>query len=65
MNVGDLVSFHSDFFSSSADQYSSPGLIIECDDSHRQVRYTVLWSDGKITNEHSGFLKVEKRHENR
>ena len=32
-------------------------MIIEKDDSHRQVRYTIMWADGRITKEHNGYIK--------
>tara|TARA_Y100001937_G_C6950730_1_gene254521 strand:- start:116 stop:322 length:207 start_codon:yes stop_codon:yes gene_type:complete len=56
MNLGDLVNFHSDVFSSSNEDYVNPGVVIEIDDSHRQMRYTVMWSDSKITSEFPGYL---------
>ncbi len=55
MKVGDLVSFESAFWDGK--HYCNPGLVIEEDDSHRQMRYTVMWGDGKITTEHFGLLK--------
>ena len=65
MNVGDLVNFYSVFFSSAAEEYKNPGIIIDVDDSHRQMRYTVMWADGRVTNEHTGYLKKENESENR
>jgi hypothetical protein len=59
MKAGDLVNFVSGFFGGE-DRYASPGIIIEdigpsvgC---HR--RFRVLWSDQKITTEHSGYLEA-------
>lgn len=56
MKVGDLVTFQSSFWSVVA-EYANPGLILEKDDSHRQVVYKVMWADKKITSEHHGLLK--------
>ncbi len=59
MKVGDLVNFVSGFFGGE-DRYASPGVIIEDMGSsvgnHR--RFRVLWSDQKMTTEHSGYLEV-------
>ena len=57
MKVGDLVNFYTVFFTEAAVSYNNPGLIVDIDRSHRQTRYTVVWSDGRITNEHSGYLQ--------
>ena len=54
MKVGDLVKWQSSFWDDKS--YVSPGIIIEKDDSHRQLRYKIMWADGKITEEHAGFL---------
>ena len=54
MKVGDLVEWNSKFWDHTS--YESPGIIIEADDSHRQMRYKIMWADGKITEEHAGFL---------
>lgn len=63
MQVGDLVSFHSHswVFKQAEKDYKNPGIVIEKDETHRQVRYTVMWSDGKITNEHAGYLLNEDK----
>lgn len=55
MKIGDLVTFYSKFWDGRT--YSNPGLVLEEDDSHRQVRYTILWADGNITTEHPGLLR--------
>ncbi len=60
MKVGDLVKFHTDAWIFETD-YSNPGLIIEKDDSHRQLRYTVMWSDGKITKETTCYLRLSEK----
>ena len=57
MKVGDLVNFHTDVFLSANKEYSNPGVIVDVDDSHRQVRYTVMWACGRITNEYTAYLK--------
>ncbi len=57
MKVGDLVNFFSTFWNAAMKKYANPGIIVEEDDSHRQVRYTILWADGKVTTEHSGLLE--------
>ena len=61
MNVGDVVNFYTGawVFERANTQYRNPGVIVEVDDSHRQVRYVVLWADGRITKEHSGYLEKE------
>jgi len=63
MEKGDIVKFHTDswVFEGAAREYKNPGVVIEVDDEHRQVVYTVLWADDKITREHAGYLQgVEK-----
>ena len=61
MNVGDVVNFYTGawVFERANAQYRNPGVVVEVDDSHRQVRYVVLWADGRITKEHSGYLEKE------
>ena len=61
MQVGDLVKFHSDFFTTTA--YANPGIIIKVHAqrvpaarSTREV-YTVMWADQTVTNEHRSYLK--------
>lgn len=56
MKLGDLVNFHTDVFVSANRDYSNPGIVIAVDDSHRQMCYTVMWSDSKITTEYPGYL---------
>ena len=63
VKAGDLVNFHTDawVFKSAEKDYRNPGVIIGIDDSHRQLVYTVMWADKKITREHAGYLQgVEK-----
>jgi hypothetical protein len=57
VKVGDLVKFQSDFFSSAAEGYANPGIIIK-DVSPQGVRqhYRVMWSDQRITTEHISYL---------
>ena len=43
--------------SEAAKEYENPGVVIEVDDEHRQVVYTVLWADNRITREHAGYLQ--------
>ena len=57
MKLGDLVKFHTDVFVSAMREYSNPGVVIEVDDSHRQMKYTVMWADSKITREHPAYLR--------
>ena len=54
MKVGDLVEWKSTFWNDKS--YVSPGIIIEADDSHRQMVYKIMWADGNVTEEHAGFL---------
>ena len=62
MKVGDLVRFQSEFFGAATERYANPGIIVEEDDTHRQTRYTIMWSDGMFTTEHAGLLKREGDH---
>ncbi len=55
MKVGDLVRWESQFWKATYNP-PAPGIILEVDDSHRQMRYKIMWSDGKVTNEHAGYL---------
>ena len=59
MKVGDLVNFVSGFFGGE-DRYASPGIIIE--DLGISVgtsrSFRILWSDQKMTTEHSGYLEA-------
>ncbi len=59
MNKGDIVRFHTEawVFEEAAKEYENPGVVIEVDDEHRQVVYTVLWADSRITREHAGYLQ--------
>ena len=67
MRVGDVVNFYTGawVFEEANDRYRNPGIIVEVDDSHRQKRYVILWADGRITKEHSGYLKKEKENASR
>ena len=58
MKVGDIVNFASEFFHHYGRHV--PGLIIDVDDTHRQMVYVVYWGDGKITKEHPGLLELWK-----
>ena len=62
MKVGDLVTWHSQFFGHASSDYASPGVIIkDCGLSlswGETRRYLILWADGKRTTEHSGYLRV-------
>ncbi len=59
MKVGDLCKWHTNawVFDNAKAGYQNPGIILEVDGSHRQMRYTVMWADGNITTEHPGFLR--------
>jgi len=61
VNIGDVVNFHTGawVFEEANARYQNPGVIVEVDDSHRQIRYVVLWADGRLTKEHSGYLEKE------
>ena len=60
MKVGDLVEFHSSFFSNAVDTYANPGVIISDEGTSvgTSRRFRVMWSNSKMTTEHSGYLKV-------
>lgn len=62
MNTGDIVNFHTEawVFQHVTSTYANPGVVVEVDNTHRQVRYTVLWADGKITKEHNGYLRLQE-----
>ena len=60
MKVGDLVNFHSEswVFRHAGARYESPGIIISCSDPiNNNVVARIYWADGKITREHSSFLR--------
>jgi len=67
MKIGDIVNFFTGVwvFEQANARYRNPGVVVEVDDSHRQIRYTVLWADGKITKEHCSYLEKEKSDANR
>jgi|TARA_B110000467_G_C18295175_1_gene467492 hypothetical protein len=63
MKTGDLVNFHSAswIFASANDRYKNPGIILKVvPTAYRSTRYRadVMWRDGKITREHSGYLEA-------
>ena len=60
MKVGDLVKFHSDFFSAAAREYANPGIIIENVSQlafRRNGTYRVMWADQRVTIEHASYLE--------
>ncbi len=59
MKRGDLVNFYTTawVFKDAAREYENPGVIIDVDDGHRQMVYTVMWADKRITREHAGYLQ--------
>ena len=61
MKVGDIVNFWTKawVFEQANERYQNPGVVVEVDDSHRQTRYVVLWADGRLTKEHSGYLEKD------
>ena len=69
MKVGDIVNFFSTawVFEHANERYQgrNPGVIVEVDDSHRQTRYVVLWANGNLTKEFSGYLEKEEKNANR
>ncbi len=69
MKVGDLVSFHTNawVFKSAESRYANPGIVLsEVARPSCQKAYEVMWSDGKVTNEYSGYLvKVGEKNEDR
>ncbi len=62
MKVGDLVKWQTSawVFKDAEKNYANPGIIVEVDDSHRQCRYNILWADGRVTTEFSGYLDTYK-----
>tara|TARA_Y100001970_G_C14251879_1_gene872431 strand:- start:2493 stop:2696 length:204 start_codon:yes stop_codon:yes gene_type:complete len=67
MKVGDVVNFYTGawVFENANERYRNPGVIVEVDREHRQSLYVVLWADGKITKEYSGYLEKEEKNANR
>ena len=59
MKIGDLVNFFTTawIFEDAAREYKNLGVVLGVDDSHRQIVYTVMWADKKITREHAGYLQ--------
>ena len=56
MQVGKLVIWSSNFWG--LDQYKNPGIVLEgCKTSGK---YCIMWSDGKISVEHEGYLQEVK-----
>ncbi len=61
MKTGDLVNFHAKawIFDYVNERYTNPGVIINVrDDFTGMSVYTVLWADGKATNETLGYLET-------
>ena len=64
MKVGDLVEWQPNFFDTNGDLYCSPGLILDSSGIIlKKKKYLVMWSDGKITVEHEGYLKCLQKSE--
>ena len=68
MKVGDLVKWHTDawVFKAASERYCNPGIILK--DLKRdgcQPAYQIMWADGKVTNEFSGYLIDVGSHEDR
>ena len=63
MRIGDLVNFYTTawIFKDAAREYKNPGVILEVDDNHRQIVYTVMWADKRVTREHAGYLQGAKK----
>jgi hypothetical protein len=61
LQVGDLVKFEAvGPFTVANDRYSSNGVVVSIRDAKaefRQVSYSVVWSDGRETNEWRCYLK--------
>lgn len=61
MKVGDIVNFYTGawVFQHAMAEYRSknPGVIVEASDR----KNVVLWADGSITTEHSGYLEKDKK----
>ena len=61
--IGDLVKFESSFFNNlNNSEYANPGVVIAVRDasvewSGHTRSYTVVWNDGRVTNEWHGYLK--------
>ncbi|MAI57588.1 MAG: hypothetical protein CML56_01135 [Rhodobacteraceae bacterium] len=67
LKQGDLVNFHSRawVFESANKDYKNPGIILKVNLCSLRSEYStpritaeVLWSDGKITTEHHGYLEL-------
>ena len=63
MRAGDLVRFHTDawVFKHAMRNYRNPGLILRrLHDDRRcnRAAYEVLWADGRVTNEWTGYLRL-------
>jgi hypothetical protein len=66
MKAGDLVSFNSRSWlvSDSNEIYKHPGIILDLGPYDRfgrtpnLIRYTVMWADKVITDEHEGYLQL-------
>ena len=64
MKVGDLVRFNSGpVFEAARKRYAAAGVITRVMDPEKEIGrpwpcYTVLWADGKTTNEWLSYLEV-------
>lgn len=58
LKVGDLVEFFSvAFFAHAKERYSSNGVVVAASERMGKETYTVIWSDGKQTNEWRCYLR--------
>ena len=63
LKVGDLVKPDSPAFQEFYDQnYNSPGILLKIEkrhtgSGHYRKSYKIRWNDGRITNEHTCFIK--------
>lgn len=67
MKVGDLVFWHTDasVFSDAAADYSAPGIILKkvvVEKPWSRNYYSILWADGKTTNEHECYIHPIKNY---
>jgi hypothetical protein len=67
VKLGDIVNFHTNawVFEHAKARYANPGVIVEVNDEHRQTSYCVLWADGRMSNEHRSYLKLEEEEKGR
>jgi len=63
LKIGDLVKPHSTTFQEFYDHnYSSPGILLKVESTpigggYSRESYKIRWNDGRITNEHTCFIK--------